>query len=226
MTLQAPQIWLLYIYSFQHFPPRSPFKSRHFLGRTLFLIQLGIMRPQGMQETLSFVSTHECICSTFTDVIFRATGSSDFSKIFRRLKRRHHPHWTNEDTKAQSEDRLRPHSKWVAMQVVCGSTVGKRDFNPWHKELSPLKKKTTTPWPIFPFPPPLTMLNLWNWNNTANSWGLWSQPTDLYGRLVLAQIFRKAKWISKTQVQMLGSCWQGSLWNISTGSKHRQLTLL
>lgn len=54
----------------------------------------------------------------FTYVIFRATGSSDFSKILSGLKRRHHPHLTDEDTKAQSEDRLRPHSKWVAMEVL------------------------------------------------------------------------------------------------------------
>lgn len=46
------------------------------------------------------------------------------------------------------------------------------------------------------FSPP-TKLNLWNWNNTANSWGLWSQPTDLMEDLILAQIFKEAKMDSK-----------------------------
>lgn len=40
---------------------------------------------------------------------------------------------------------------------------------------------------------PLTKLNLWNWNNTANSWGLWSQPTDLYGRFDLGPNFQRSQ---------------------------------
>lgn len=46
----------------------------------------------------------------FTYIICRAIDSSDFSRILRGL--------TDEDPKAQREDRLRPHSKWVAMEVL------------------------------------------------------------------------------------------------------------
>ena len=40
---------------------------------------------------------------------------------------------------------------------------------------------------------PLTKLNLWNWKNTANSWGLWSQPTDLYGRFDFGPNFQRSQ---------------------------------